>query len=140
MSTICHQSPSKRQTSSRGVKPKKGASSIPVMTVRRLARSRSRMKRRCSSSASGVGVSPSGAPARNDRCGQFNTLLLRESMAVVTWSSADSSRNMAASSPRLRSTGSGSGRVFSQPSSSPKNTPAFWRVASSVLKSAALNG
>ena len=138
MSTRCHQLSPGLQISSSGMKPKKGASRMPEMTVRRLVRSRSRTKRRYSSSASGVAVPPSGAPARSVKSGQLSTRFFRDSMAVVTWSSAARSSSTVASSPRLRSTGSGSGKVFSHPSSSPRVTPAFWRVASSVASSAVL--
>lgn len=113
---------------------------MPEMTVRRLVRSRSCTKRRYSASASGVAVPPSGAPARSVKSGQLSTRFFRDSMAVVIWSSADRSSSTSASSPRLRSTGSGSGKVFSPPSSSPRVTPAFWRVASSVASSAVWKG
>ena len=79
-----------------------------------------------------------GAPARSVKSGQLSTRFFRDSMVGVTWSSADRSSSTVASSPRLRSTGSVSGKVFSHPSSSPRVTPAFWRVASCVVSSAAL--
>lgn len=61
-------------------------------------------------------------------------------MATVTWSSAESSVRMAASSPRLRSTGSGSGNWSSHTPTPESQAPAFSRVASSVVRSSPLNG